>query len=40
MHRLLPRIDQPGGVVVLTDGQSIEPKTPPQSEVEYHLLPS
>nr|XP_018673053.1 uncharacterized protein LOC104265453 isoform X2 [Ciona intestinalis] len=36
LHRLLPKISQPGGVVVLTDSQ---PKTPPQSEEEYNLLP-
>ncbi|CAK8684173.1 unnamed protein product [Clavelina lepadiformis] len=40
MHRLLPRITQPGGVIVLADSQATEPKTPPQSEAEYNLLPN
>lgn len=40
MHRLLPKLAHPNGVIVLTDGQSAEPKTPPQSEAEYGVLPS
>ena len=40
MQRLLPKIIQPSGVIVLTDGGSAEPKTPPQSEAEYAPLPT